>query len=178
MNEARPGQQQSAFKVAVLVVGLAVLLLLLWHTRHLVLTVFLGVLFALAVSSGVDRLERYRIPRGLAAPLIVLAFLGVLGAFGTWIGPTVRTQSRELKTKLPEAIGKLEAWIQSRGGGVIATITGIDDVATAKKPSAPGDSITVVVPPEGEQAGGLRDRLLSQLGGATRFFLPVLSSTL
>src|SRR5687767_9613320 len=177
MNEARPGQQQSAFKVAVLVVGLAVLLLLLWHTRHLVLTVFLGVLFALAVGSGVDRLQRYRVPRGLAAPLIVLAFLGVLGAFGTWIGPTVRTQSRELKVKLPEAIGKLEAWIQSRGGGVIATITGLDD-GTSKSPSAPGDSITVVVPNEGEQSQSLRDRLLAQLGGATRFFLPVLSSTL
>jgi len=177
MNEARPGQQQSAFKVAVLVVGLAVLLLLLWHTRHLVLTVFLGVLFALAVGSGVDRLQRYRVPRGLAAPLIVLAFLGVLGAFGTWIGPTVRTQSRELKVKLPEAIGKLEAWIQSRGGGVIATITGLED-GTTKSPSAPGDSITVVVPNEGEQSQSLRDRLLAQLGGATRFFLPVLSSTL
>jgi predicted PurR-regulated permease PerM len=161
-----------------MVVGLAVLLLLLWHTRHLVLTVFLGVLFALAVGSGVDRLQRYRVPRGLAAPLIVLAFLGVLGAFGTWIGPTVRTQSRELKVKLPEAIGKLEAWIQSRGGGVIATITGLDDSGAPKRASAPGDSITVVVPSEGEQSKSLRDRLLAQLGGATRFFLPVLSSTL
>jgi predicted PurR-regulated permease PerM len=178
MNGARAGQQQSAFKVAVLVVGLAVLLLLLWHTRHLVLTVFLGVLFALAVGSGVDRLQRYRVPRGLAAPLIVLAFLGVLGAFGTWIGPTVRTQSRELKVKLPEAIGKLEAWIQSRGGGVIATITGLDEDGTPRRPSTPGDSITVVVPSESEQDTSLRDRLLTQLGGATRFFLPVLSSTL
>jgi predicted PurR-regulated permease PerM len=178
MNGARAGQQQSAFKVAVMVVGLAVLLLLLWHTRHLVLTVFLGVLFALAVGSGVDRLQRYRVPRGLAAPLIVLAFLGVLGAFGTWIGPTVRTQSRELKVKLPEAIGKLEAWIQSRGGGVIATITGLDEDGTPKTPSSPGDSITVVVPSEAEQSTSLRDRLLGQLGGATRFFLPVLSSTL
>jgi predicted PurR-regulated permease PerM len=178
MNGARAGQQQSAFKVAVMVAGLAVLLLLLWHTRHLVLTVFLGVLFALAVGSGVDRLQRYRVPRGLAAPLIVLAFLGVLGAFGTWIGPTVRTQSRELKVKLPEAIGKLEAWIQSRGGGVIATITGLEDDGAPRKPSASGDSITVVVPSESEQSTSLRDRLLTQLGGATRFFLPVLSSTL
>jgi len=161
-----------------MVVGLAVALLLIWHTRNLVLTVFLGVLFALAVSSGVDRLERYRIPRGLAAPLIVLAFLGVLGGFGNWIGPTVRTQSRELKAKLPEALGKLEAWIQSRGGGVIATITGLDDDGAAAAPAAPPDSITVVVPEEGAKSTGLRDRLLAQLGGATRFFLPVLSSTL
>lgn len=181
MNGTGTGQRQDALKVAAIVVGLAILLLLFWHTRNLILTIFLGVLFALAVSSGVDRLQRYRIPRGLSAPLIVLAFLGILGAFGTWIGPTVRTQTRELKTKLPEAIGKLEAWVQSRGGGVIATITGLDEDAAPKRtPPAPGtDSITVMVPPgETGESTSLRDRLLAQLGGATRFFLPVLSSTL
>lgn len=178
MNGTGAGSRYDAIRVAAMVVGLSVALLLLWHTRNLVLTVFLGVLFALAVSSGVDRLQRYRIPRGLAAPLIVLAFLGVLGAFGSWIGPTVRTQTRELKTKLPEALGKLEAWVQARGGGVIATITGLDDDGSAvRQPPPTGDSVTVVVPAEGERQS-LRDTLLSQLGGATRFFLPVLSSTL
>jgi predicted PurR-regulated permease PerM len=177
MNGTGAGSRHDAVRVAAMVVGLSVALLLLWHTRNLVLTIFLGVLFALAVSSGVDRLQRYRIPRGLAAPLIVLAFLGVLGAFGSWIGPTVRTQTRELKTKLPEALGKLEAWVQSRGGGVIATITGLDEEPKAASPPAgAGDSVTVVLPTAEQQT--LRDRLLSQLGGATRYFLPVLSSTL
>lgn len=179
MNGTGTGQRQEALKVAAMVVGLAILVLLLWHTRNLVLTIFLGLLFALAVSSGADRLQRYRIPRGVAAPLLVIAFLGVLGAFGTWIGPTVRTQTRELKTKLPEAIGKLESWIQSRGGGVIATITGLDDDGTPKRPAAGADSVSVIVTPgQREESSSLRDRLLAQLGGASRFFLPVLSSTL
>ena len=178
MSATGASQRYEAWRVAALVVGLSVVLLLLWHTRNLVLTVFLGVLFALAVSSGADRLERYRIPRGLAAPLLVLAFLGILGAFGTWVGPTLRTQTRELKTKLPEALEKLEAWVQSRGGGVIATITGLDENGAPREPRVSGDSITVVVPgPDGESSS-LRDRLLAQLGGATRFFLPVLTSTL
>src|SRR3990170_3579934 len=178
MNGTHAGQRYEALRVAAIVVGLSVVLLLVWHTRNLVLVVFLGVLFALAVSSGVDRLERHRVPRGLAAPLIVLAFLGVLGAFGNWIGPTVRTQTRELKTKLPEALTKLEAWVQSRGGGVIATITGLEDEGAAVRPGVPSDSIAVVVPPGESERRGLRDRLIAQLGGATRFFLPVLSSTL
>jgi predicted PurR-regulated permease PerM len=172
------GQRQGAMRVAVMVVGIAIALVLLWRTRNLVLTVFLGVLFALAVSSGVDRLQRHRVPRGLGSPLIVLAFLAVLGAFGTWIGPTVRTQTRELKTKLPEALGKLELWVQSRGGGVIATITGLDENGTQVRPIPGTDSVKVVVPAEGAESTSLRDRLLAQLGGATRFFLPVLSSTL
>ncbi len=178
MNGTVSGQRYESWRVALIVVGLSVLLLLLWHTRNLVLTVFLGVLFALAVSSGVDRLHRYRIPRGLAAPLVVLGFLAILGVFGNWVGPTLRTQTRELKTKLPEALGKLEAWVQERGGGVIATITGLEEDASPARTGSPTDSVTVVVPGPEEERSSLRDRLLAQLGGATRFFLPVLSSTL
>lgn len=178
MNGTGASQRYEAWRVALIVVGLSVVLLLLWHTRNLVLTVFLGVLFALAVSSGADRLQRYRIPRGLAAPFLVLAFLGVLGVFGNWVGPTLRTQTRELKTKLPEALEKLEAWVQSRGGGVIATITGLEEDSVKAAAAARPDSVRVVVPGQQGQPSSLRDRLLAQLGGATRFFLPVLSSTL
>ena len=180
MNGTPAGQRYEALRVAAFVVGLSVVLLLLWHTRNLILTVFLGVLFALAVSSGADRLQRHRVPRGLAAPLLVFAFLALLGVFGSWIGPTVRTQTRELKTKLPEALEKLETWVHSRGGGVIATITGLDDTDTPDRQAAAGsDSLTVMVAPgQAGESSSLRDRLLGQLGGATRFFLPVLSSTL
>lgn len=173
-------------RVAAAVVGLSVALLLLWHTRTLVLTVFLGVLFALAVSAGVDRLQRWRIPRGAAAPLIVLAFVGLLAAFGTWVGPTVREQTIELRTKLPEALGKLELWVRSRGGGIIATITGLseDSLPTGPPPNVAPTALDsaaagVPTPPPPVEAGpSLRDRLLAQLGGVGRYFLPVISSTL
>jgi predicted PurR-regulated permease PerM len=35
---------------------------LLWFAKPLVLIAFLGILFGLAVSAGVDRLERWHIP--------------------------------------------------------------------------------------------------------------------
>ena len=193
MTDKAAAQRNDGFRTGANVVALIIALLLLWHTRSLVLTAFLGVLFALAVSSGADRLQRYRIPRGVSAPLLVFAVVGILTGFGTWIGPTVRTQTRELKTKLPEALDKLETWVRSRGGGVIATITGLDEDAT---PSAPVrvDSTTtvsdstgtvssstknVVAPAEGRgEKRNLRDHLISQMGGASKFFLPFLSHTL
>ena len=95
MTDRAPAQRNDGLITAAYVIALLIALLLLWHTRQLVFTVFLGVLFALAVSSGADRLQRYRIPRGVSAPLLVLGFVGILAAFGTWIGPTVRTQTRE-----------------------------------------------------------------------------------
>jgi predicted PurR-regulated permease PerM len=145
MTDTRAGQRYDAFRIAMMVVGAAVLLLLLWQTRILVLTVFLGILFALAVSAGADRLAQWRVPRGIAAPLIVFAFVGLVAGFGSWIGPTVRKQTVELRTKLPEALGKLEQWVGSRGGGVIATITGLGDTTAPAQPDSivnPADSST------------------------------------
>ena len=198
MNGSREGQRYDALRTAAAVVGLAVALLLLWHTRTLVLTVFLGVLFALAVSSGVDRLGRWKVPRGVAAPLIVFTFIGLVAAFGSWIGPTVREQTTELRTKLPEALGKLEQWVHSRGGGVIATIIGLGDDVAPPPPVVAGDSAAtarsdtgvVVATTDSAKVGGtglarpkagpasLRDRLIAQIGGAGRYFLHLLGSTL
>jgi predicted PurR-regulated permease PerM len=195
MKESREVQRLDAFRVAAAVVGLSVALLLLWHTRTLVLTVFLGILFALAVSSGVDRLQRWKVPRGIAAPLIVFTFVGLVAAFGSWIGPTVREQTTELRTKLPEALGKLEQWVQSRGGGVIATIIGLGEAVSPPPPVAAGDSAagasadTVAVAAAQDSARrpatgpatkpvSVRDRLLAQIGGAGRYFLHLLGSTL
>jgi predicted PurR-regulated permease PerM len=186
MTDTRTGQRYDAFRIAMMVVGAAVLLLLLWQTRILVLTVFLGILFALAVSAGADRLARWRVPRGIAAPLIVFTFVGLVAAFGSWIGPTVRKQTVELRTKLPEALGKLEQWVGSRGGGVIATITGLGDTTAP----AQGDSVVNAADSSGRTgiaadssakakptATPLRDRLLAQIGGFGRQFLHVLGST-
>jgi predicted PurR-regulated permease PerM len=178
MNGTRAAQGYDALRIAAAVVGLAIAALLLWHTRTLILTVFLGVLFALAVSSGADRLQRYRIPRGVAAPLLVLGFVAILAGFGTWIGPTVRIQTRELKTKLPEALEKLDIWVRSRGGGIIATITGLDDETTpAASPAAAPDTAAVVPTPVKVATPSLRERLLTQLGGVGRFFVPFLTHT-
>jgi predicted PurR-regulated permease PerM len=198
MNGSRDGQRYDALRTAAAIVGLAVALLLLWRTRTLVLTIFLGVLFALAVSSGVDRLQRWKVPRGIAAPLIVFAFVGLVAAFGNWIGPTVREQTTELRTKLPEAVEKLERWVQSRGGGVIATIIGLGEeveprpavVAGDSAAAAADDTVSVVGASDSTRRGvpgpattkpgpaTLRDRLVAQLGGAGRYFLHLLGSTL
>jgi predicted PurR-regulated permease PerM len=192
VNESREAHRADALRVASTVVALAVVLLLLWHTRTILLTVFLGVLFALAVSAGADRLQRWKIPRGVGAPLIVFAFVGLVAAFGSWIGPTVREQTVELRTKLPDALEKLEEWVQSRGGGVIATITGFGEDIAPTGAGAAADSGTLGRAPltvSGVSDSAkpriakpapttLRDRLLAQIGGAGRYFLHALGSTL
>lgn len=180
MNALGTARDRTALRV---VVGLALMyaaLMLFWRTRNVILTVFLGALFAIAVSAGADRLQKLRVPRAIGAPLIVLAFIGLLGAFGTWIGPTVRQQSAELRTKLPEALDKLEDWVQGQGGGVIATVLGVPDADSIARARRAGDQaappVQVVTTGPGQQS--LRERITAQLSGAGRYFLPVLGSTL
>jgi predicted PurR-regulated permease PerM len=178
MNGLGTARDKTALRIVVWLGALYVALHLFWRTRNIILVVFLGILFAIAVSAGTDRLQKLRVPRAIGAPLIVLAFIGLLGAFGTWIGPTVRQQSIELRQKLPEALDKLERWVEGQGGGVLATVLGVpnaDSLARAAANGQPPPPPVQVVAEESPQ--GLRDRIMSQLSGAGRYFLPVLGST-
>ena len=47
----------------------------------------------------VDFLQRFKIPRGVGAALIVLAFFGLLIGFGAWMAPTIREQGIELRRR-------------------------------------------------------------------------------
>ena len=109
-------------RAAAAVLGVYLLIRLLWFAYPLVFVTFLGVLFALAVSSGVDKLERFRIPRGMASAVIVFGFLALLGGLVAWTAPVLREQSRELRTKLPQAIDNLDRWIASQRGGMIGSM--------------------------------------------------------
>jgi predicted PurR-regulated permease PerM len=166
---------RDVLRVAALVVAAYATAHLMWKARALLLTVFLGVLFAIAVSAGTSRLQRWRVPRALGAPLIVFSVLGLFGGFGTWIGPTVREQSIELRQRLPEAIDKLELWIDQQGGGVSATIFGVDERPVRTDRTA--NTITIEVE-DAPTRTPLRDRVIEQVGGIGRYFLPFLGQTL
>src|SRR5215217_2691659 len=98
-------------RTATLVIGLYLLIRLVKFAHPLFLTAFLGILFGLAVSSGVDKLSRWRLPRGASAALIVVAFFGLLVGFGAWMAPTLHRQGIELRRQLPDAIDRVETWI-------------------------------------------------------------------
>ena len=117
-------RSQDVLRVAALVIGIYLAIRLLWFAYPLVFATFLGVLFGLAVSSGVDRLERFRIPRGMAAALIVFTFIGLLGGVIAWSAPTLRQQFGELRAKLPQAIDNVDQWIESQRGGMLGALLG------------------------------------------------------
>lgn len=126
-------RSRDVVRAAALVMALYLVLKLLWFAHQLVLVVFLGVLFGLAVTAAVDRLQRWRVPRGIGAPLVVLGFIGLLVGFGAWSAPTLRTQSRELRTKLPEAFDKLEGWLDRKQNGLLGIVMGGADTSATSQ---------------------------------------------
>jgi predicted PurR-regulated permease PerM len=170
-----------------LIAGFYIAIQLLWVGRSVVLLAFLGVLFGLALTAGVDRLERWRVPRAVGAVLIVVAFLGTLVGIGALTAPSITSQLQELKTQLPEAIGKIQRWVRDRQESVTQVL---EQVAPERADTGRGAQPTPEQRDQGEQeAGGeqedgeksgvsLGQGLAEQVGGVGRHLFGFFSSTL
>ena len=191
-------------RAAAAVIGMYLVIRLIWVAQSVFLTAFLGVLFGLAVSAGVDWLRPHiRLPRGVLAALIVLGAAGAIVGFFVVSGPVLATQSRELRTKLPEAIDKIDKWIQARQTGFLGSLVGgRSESSPAATPSTPPPQPGRAIPnaprppaPDSalaaaNQAGQpqtaagtqapqtLRERILGQLAGLSRYFFGFVSSTI
>jgi predicted PurR-regulated permease PerM len=185
-------------RTAALVIAMYVVLRLLWFANALVLTTFLAVLFGLAVSAGVDRLERFKVPRGVGAAMIVLSFFGFLTLLGLWMAPTLREQGAELRRRLPEAVDRVQDWVNRRQGFMSLLLRppattparGTPGAGTREAPR--GGAAPTPAPTQGaarDTAGGqpagppsatetLSSRLGGQMGGVVRYLFPFLQSTI
>ena len=176
-------------RAVALVAAMYLLLQLVWFAHALFLVTFMGVLFAVAISAGVDQLQRLRIPRGVGAGLIVVVFFGILIGFGSWMAPTLRTQGAELRQKLPEAVDRVEQWLQRRNSGVIglllqneSTSPGSKVPAAKQKAPVAGAPTATATPPASVRdstpaVNALRARLGERMSGASRYLFPFITST-
>jgi predicted PurR-regulated permease PerM len=183
---------------AAAVIAMYLAIRLIWVAQTVFLTAFLGVLFGLAVSAGVDWLRpRIRLPRGVLAAVIVLGAVGAIVGFFVISGPVLATQSAELRTKLPEAIDKIDQWIQAKQTGFLGSVAR-GRSTTAPPPQtapprarpgtpAPGRIDSAAAAGAAQAAGGtttaeppqtLRERILGQVTGMTRYFFGFISSTI
>lgn len=190
-----PGwRTRDILRAAALVAGVYVGLQLLWVGRSVFLIGFFGVLLGIVLAAGVDRLQRYRVPRGVGAVLIVLLFFGALTGVGLLTAPGISKQLGEVRRQVPEVIDRMERWVQQRGGGVAEIIQAASDTAGPPADTSGGQADTsgqraggarqqrtdTTAQGEREQGGGevdLRKGITQQLAGVGRHFFSVFSST-
>lgn len=177
-----------AATITVAVVGAAVGL---WEASNVVFTVFLGVLFGVAISSGVDRLERLHVPRGIGALLILSAALGILVLIGALMAPVLSEQGREVRSRLPEAFRQAEGALTRLERRTLRQVTGQtpatvpprdtiggrrgDSALSVRGPgsvtSSPVSSVSTQVT---EQVGGLARHFIGFVGGTVDIIVHVL----
>ena len=174
-------------RAASIVAGLIIILKLLWVANEIVIVVFLGTLFGVAVASGVDRLARYKVPRGLGAAIVVVLFLLLLYTLGSIVAPTLAQQGHELRQRLPDAVERVEGWLNKRNPALMSSLLGVDSAqppATAdstqaraarpQQPPAPVDSSTQA---HAGPSSTLRDNINRKLVGSAHYLFPFLTST-
>lgn len=172
-------RSRDVLRVAAIVFGLYFVLRLLWFANALVLVAFLGVLFGLAISAGVDRLVRFHVPRAIGAATIVIALFALLYGAGAVIAPTVSDQLTVLKSRLPEAQVRVEGWLQQKGG-LMRAVMG-PSAATDSAPAPPVGGAAEPAPTDTAQGAApspLVQGIGRQLKSATRYVFPFLTSTL
>jgi predicted PurR-regulated permease PerM len=134
-------------RAAALVVGVIAAARGFWAASTVIFAVFLGVLFGLGLTAGVDRLERIHVPRAVAAPGLLLAILGAFVGLGALTAPTLTSQVRELQSRAPEAIDQVVRWANTRFNGALGTITGqLPGAPNPASPAAPQNAAPAVQP--------------------------------
>ncbi len=85
----------------------------------------LGLVVSYALAPVVDRLEKLRIPRGLSAAVLLLAFVGGVGATAF----SLRDEAVSLIETLPEAVQKMQQSVRKEFAGQGETITKVEVAA-------------------------------------------------
>jgi predicted PurR-regulated permease PerM len=183
-------------RILALIFGFYVAVRLLWIAHPVIFLFFLGVLFGLPIAQGADWLEKRRIPRGLGVSIILTVFLGLLIGGSVGMAPILRSQSKELQQRLPEALDKIDAWLGHRANGVLGilfnqestgddtgTVPGIAETDSVGTDTVPAPAIgpeaqkTITRSNEVVVGGNLRREITRQFSGAQHSFLRMLTST-
>lgn len=183
-------------RILALTTAAFVVVRIVWVAHPVFFVLFLGVLFGLPLASAADRLEKRGIRRGISVTLILVVFCGLLTAGGIFMAPILRTQSAELKERLPEALDKFDAWLGIHANGLAALVltpgeatdsarasTNDSEATTAVTESTASTTSASVIVDSAARArvvvkgSALRREITHKLTNAQRSFLGVLRST-
>lgn len=87
---------------------------LLWTLRPVLTPFLLGAIIAYVLQPGVEWLVRHRIPRGVAALLMISLLAMLMTLFALLIFAVVQKEGPELARQMPLLVAKLDATLKSR----------------------------------------------------------------
>lgn len=116
----RPGENQEYAQKITVTVGTVIKILAIigavafvWFVRDIIGLLFVALVLASAVDPWIDKLQRYRIPRGISILLMYLLIVAVLGGVVWLLIPPFITQVTEIANTLRDYAPELDAFYQS-----------------------------------------------------------------
>lgn len=100
-------------KATLVVIAIWALSQALWMARDIAFIAFAAVLLALLFSLGVDRLEA-TMSRGLAAALVLVAFLALVFGIGYLGWPALEGQVSTIREEVPRMLGQAIEWFRTQ----------------------------------------------------------------
>ena len=117
-------------------IGLLALVLslyILWQIRQVALLVFTAVVLATVLNRVVRRLQRSRVPRGIAIVLTIIILLALVTGFFALVVPRIIDQSQQLVDLLPASIERVRGWYdqlrRAIPGQVLEDTPGLENLA-------------------------------------------------
>ena len=98
---------RTVFRVVGILLATAIVLEILWISRHVLTWIFIALFLALALNPAVDRLEARLKRRGVATGLVYIAALAVVIGIGFLFIPTLVTQVNDFAGKVPDYLNDL-----------------------------------------------------------------------
>ncbi|MDO4530395.1 MAG: sporulation integral membrane protein YtvI [Bacillota bacterium] len=98
--------------LALLCLSVLACFLLFRYLSPIFLPFFIGWLMSLLFNPPADRLQKYKIPRGITALIGILLLLGLLGLLGFWSGNSIVAKAQHFSENLPYYMAQAEARLQ------------------------------------------------------------------
>jgi predicted PurR-regulated permease PerM len=98
---------RTVLRVVGILIAIALLLEIVWISRHVLTWIFIALFLALALNPAVDWLERRTERRGLATAIVYVATLALLVGIGWLFIPTLVSQVNDFAGKVPDYLHDL-----------------------------------------------------------------------
>lgn len=99
-----PGDVAKAVMITILLIALS---MIIYQIRDIIMLFFVSLLFAAALDPTIDRLEKFRIPRGISVVIIFIILITLLSFFIGSFVPILANQLVEIGSKIQVLIGNV-----------------------------------------------------------------------
>jgi predicted PurR-regulated permease PerM len=151
-------------KATLVVIGLWALANLLWLARDVLFITFFALLIASFLSIFVEPLHDRGVKRAIAAPLVLIAIIAIMGGLLTLAWPTLREQFMLIQVQLPPALERAQIWFQAQVASIAGTFGDADGSVEEQFRTRMTDEMSGLI-------GGAMPLLNTAVGAISGFFL-------